>query len=124
MNRDTQGRFARTKYFIRSLCIKASYLSIFALVAIIAWERIDDRVEQKWHDLTVTEYVATTTTVKITSDEEKLIEKYKDSDEAQKLIDAWAKGKAAEDMRARAEELAEDARATSVGFTSAVEHTR
>ncbi len=118
MNRDNQGRFARARFALKNLAKKAVYLSMFALIAIVAWERIDDRVESKWHDLTVTEYVAATTSpIKITSDEEKLIDKYRNSNEAQTLVDAWAKGKAAEDMRIRAEELAEDARADSMGFT-------
>lgn len=104
------------------------YTIMFAIVAVVstfAWEQVDDSIEAKWRELTTVEYArsASTTVERLdtTSDEEKLITEYKESADAQKLVDAWAKGRAAEDMRARAEQLAEESRADSMSFSSALE---
>lgn len=118
-NKELEGWFSKVKSLAKKALVGVALMSIFATLVIVGYEQVDDRIEKKWRDLTVTEYVSAnaSTTVEITSDEERLIEKYKDSDEAQQLIEAWAKGKAADDMRERAEQLSQDARAVSMGFT-------
>ncbi len=94
------------------------YIAIVSCVVIVAWEQVDDTVEAKWAKLGTVDYTRATSSpaVELRSDEERRIEEIKKSKEAEQALDAYAKGVYAEELRNKAEELAQEARNATTSF--------
>ncbi len=106
-------------HFVSTVIRSGIIVTGIALATIVAWEQVDDRIESKWHTMTTVEYHRGTTTtpvVELKSEEAQRIEEIKESEDAQDALDAYAKGVYAEELRKKAESLAQEARASSSVF--------
>ncbi len=109
----------KIKNWLRATVRKSLIALAVATLAIIGWEQIDDSVEAKVESLTTVKYeraATSTSPVELRSDEERRIDDIKKSDEAQAALEAYAKGVYAEELRKKAEDIAEEARAAQSSF--------